>query len=153
MSKKDRLLENDGYIEDVLTKFNYGDLLTTSYFENLFGVRKEEMEFTYKFMVLKESLIDWGCILKAVLGQGYRILHPREIPAEVYNSYAKSSLKKIQKGMKILNSVDRTGLTDEEKQQFAGLDNCLAVMYKNNENTLLTAQALISDTKRKELGN
>jgi hypothetical protein len=153
MSKKDRLLENDGYIEDVLTRFNYGDLLSTSYFENLFGVKKEEMEFTYKFMVLKESLIDWGCILKAVLGQGYRILHPREIPAEVYNSYAKSSLKKIQKGMRILNSVDRSELTDEEKQQFAGLDKCLAIMYTNNENTLLTAQALISDTKRKELGN
>lgn len=153
MSKKDRLLENEGYIEDLLTRYNYGDLIRIGYFERLFGVNKDESEYVRKFAVLKESLIEWGVVLKSVLGEGYRILHPREVPAEVYRSYAQSGLRRFHRGIHILSKIDRQLLTAEEEEQVKALDKALGIMLKDGENTLLTAQALIGDTKRKELGN
>lgn len=153
IKKKDRRVENEGYMEDVMTRFYYGDLIRIEYLEKLFGNDKTEIEFGYKMGVLKDSLIEYGCILTAVIGQGYRILYPNEVANEVYRKYAKASLGRIGKGLKIMANIDRNMLTKEEKEQFESFEKIMSEMYRTNENTLLSAQALISDTKRKELGN
>lgn len=149
---KDRIKKVEGYIKDIITKFNYGDLITTEYLEHLLGIDREETEFMYLVGSLKNNLIEYGCILSSVLGQGYKILYPNEVPQEVYKKYAVQSLNRISKGLKIMSYVDRTMLTEDEKRQFENFENLLMVMYKDNENTLLNAQAILNDVKRKELG-
>lgn len=151
MSKKDRIQETDKYIENILTNFNYGDLINIRYLERLFGVNKEELEFSYKMGLLKENLIEFGCILSSVVGEGYKILFPNEVPQEVYRKYAKASLNRIGKGLKILANVDRSLLNETELRSYNEFEKMLSKIYRDNENSLLMAQALIGEVKRKEL--
>lgn len=151
MSKKDRIQETDEYTENILTNFNYGDLINIRYLEGLFGVNKEELEFRYKMGLLKENLIEFGCVLSLVLGEGYKILFPNEVPKEVYRKYAKASLNRIGKGLKILANVDRSLLNETELRNYNEFEKMLLKIYRDNENSLLMAQALIGEVKRKEL--
>lgn len=153
MSKRDRIQETDEYTEKILMNFNYGDLINFKYLERLFGVDKEEIEFGYKMKFLKENLIEFGCILTVVINEGYRILFPNEVPQEVYRKYAKTSLNRIGKGLKILANVDRGMLTEQELQNYNEFEKVLSKMYRENENTLLMTQALIGEVRRKELSN
>ena len=153
MSKRDRIQETDEYTEKILMNFNYGDLINFKYLERLFGVDKEELEFGYKMKFLKENLIEFGCILTVVINEGYRILFPNEVPQEVYRKYAKTSLNRIGKGLKILANVDRGMLTEQELQNYNEFEKVLSKMYRENENTLLMTQALIGEVRRKELSN
>lgn len=151
MSKKDRIQETDEYTENILINFNYGDLINIRYLERLFGVNKEELEFRYKMGLLKENLIEFGCVLSLVLGEGYKILFPNEVPKEVYRKYAKASLNRIGKGLKILANVDRSLLNETELRNYNEFEKMLLKIYRDNENSLLMAQALIGEVKRKEL--
>lgn len=151
MSKKDRIQETDEYTENILTNFNYGDLINIRYLERLFGVNKEELEFRYKMGFLKENLIEFGCILSVVIGEGYKILFPNEVPQEVYRKYAKASLNRIGKGLKVLANVDRSLLNETELRNYNEFEKMLSKIYRDNENSLLMTQALIGEVKRKEL--
>ena len=161
MSKKDRIQETDEYTENILTNFNYGDLINIRYLERLFGVNKEELEFRYKMGLLKENLIEFGCVLSLVLGEGYKILFPNEVSQEVYRKYAKASLNRIGKGLKVLanvdrsllneTNVDRSLLNETELRSYNEFEKMLLKIYRDNEDSLLMAQALIGEVKRKEL--
>lgn len=152
MAKIEREKKIDGYVEDILTKYNYGDIITLDYLERLFDVRRDDVEFGYLTVRLKNQLIEVGCILSNVLGEGYKILFPSEVPLEVYRRYAKSGVNRFKKGLYILNSVDKKMLTEEEKKQFDLFENTLASLTINSENTLLSAQAILGEVKMKELG-
>lgn len=151
MNKKDRIKETDIFVENILTHFNYGDLISIKYLERMFGTDKTELEFGYKMSVLREELIEFGCILSSVLGEGYKILFPNEVPQEVYRKYAKASLNRIGKGLKVLANVDRSLLNETELRNYNEFEKMLSKIYRDNENSLLMAQALIGEVKRKEL--
>ena len=61
-------------------------------------------------------------------------------------------MNRFKKGLYILNSVDKSMLTEEEKNQFDSFEKTLATLTMSSENTLLTAQAILGEVKMKELG-
>lgn len=152
MAKVEREKKIDSYVEDILAKYNYGDIITLDYLERLFDVRRDEVEFGYLTIRLKNQLIEVGCILSNIVGEGYKILFPSEVPLEVFRRYAKYGVNRFKKGLYILNSVDKSMLTEEEKNQFDSFEKTLATLTMSSENTLLTAQAILGEVKMKELG-
>lgn len=149
--RKDRREEIDNIIEYILTNFNYGDTITYRQLERIIGAEMEELKYVYTIGAVKNELIEYGCILTNVIGEGYRILFPNEVAKEVYKKCAKRSLGCLAKGLKMMEHIDRSVLNEEEKQQFEDMERLVAEMYRTSENSLLKAQLLIGETQRKRL--
>ena len=149
--KKDRKNEIEELAIDFMETHNFGDVVSYKYFERIFGVSKEEVEYYLKMKVLKEILSNFGCVLQNVLNEGYKIIEPKNIADFVYRKYAKTSLNRLKKGLKIMNVIDRNLLNDEEKKRHNDFEKVIAILCKDNENTLLSSQALLNATKQKEL--
>jgi hypothetical protein len=149
--RKDRREEVENIVEHILTNFNYGDTISFKSLERLLGYNAEEIQYKYLLTAVKNELMEYGCILTAVIGEGYRILFPNEVAKEVYRKCAKRSLGYLAKGLKMMENVDRNMLNDEEKRQFEDMEKLVAEMYMTNENSLLKAQFLIGETQRKRL--
>lgn len=139
-------------VEQILTTYDYGQTIQFSYLERIFGCEKEDIEFAYLTSAVKNELIEYGCILTTVLGEGYRILYPNEIAKEVYKKHIKASVNRLAKGLRIMQGIDQSYLTTEEKNQFDSMQNLLGEMYRTSENSLLQAQFLLGEAKKKELG-
>ena len=149
--KTDRKEEINNICEYILTHYNYGDVVTYHTLEKLVGFTREEIFFGYTMAQVKKELVEYGCVLSAVLGEGYRILLPNEIAKEVYKRYAKASLKKLGAGLKIMEHIDQDLLSEEERQQFNEIQKVVAGMYRSSENSLLQAQYILGNARRKEL--
>lgn len=151
--RQDRRIEMEEIAIQFMETHNFGDVVKYDYFERMFGTDKEEVEYYLKMKVLREVLADFGCILDSIMNKGYKIVEPRNIAGFVYRKYARTSLNRLQKGLKIMNSIDRSLLTEEEKEKHNEFEKILTTLCKDNENTLLTSQALLNATKQKELNN
>ena len=151
--KKDRKIEIEELALEFMQTHNFGDVVRYDYFERLFGNSKDEVEYYLKMKTLKDVLTEYGCILDNVMNEGYKIVEPKNIASFVYRRYAKTSLGRLEKGLRIMNSIDRSLLTEEEKKRHNDFEKVIAVLYKDTENTLLSSQALLNATKQKELGN
>lgn len=138
-------------LEEILSTKKYGDLLSYEYLERSLETERYEMDFAVKMAKLKNALIECGYVLSCILNEGYRILMPNEIADEVLNKYVKGSLKKIGKGIMIMQCTDVSTLTEAELNAFGTLQNALAIMYKDNENHILNAQAVLSAVKKQEI--
>lgn len=138
--------------EKILNTKTYGDVLSYSYLEHLLECDKETIEFTVKMAGVKELLIDYGFVLTNVIGIGYKILAPNEITTEVMKKCVKGSMKKIEKGMRIMNHTDVSYLTDKEKIEFDNFNRILEELYRYTEDSMFEAQAVLNATKLKELG-
>lgn len=149
--KKDRREEVERIVEYIITHYNYGDTIQHKQLERLIGAEQGELEYAYLLASVKNELITYGCVLTPVVNEGYRILYPNEIAREVYKKYAKSSLARLEKGLMIMSHIDTSTLTQEEKQQFDDIEKIVQKMRISSENSLLEAQFIIGDVKRKEL--
>ena len=149
--KKDRRAEINNMVEFIATNYNYGDIIGFPQLERLTGLSRDELGFAYLVLAVKRELIEYGCILTAVIGEGYRILKPNEVPKEVYKKYVRQGVNKFRLGLKIMENVDQTLLTEEEKAEFLAMNKIVDNLNRSSENHLLEAQVLLGDVKRKEL--
>lgn len=146
-------IDIDYAVEQILRTREYGDILSYEYLENLLEANREDMEFTIKLSKLKNILIECGYVLSCLINEGYKILMPNEIADEVMNKCVKSSLKKIDKGLKIMKYTDRRYLKEDELAVFEAFENTLNKMYRENENSILDMQVMLNSVKQKELGD
>lgn len=141
----------DGHVKTVLEQYTYGDIITFETLERLFGVDREESKFLVLLQSLKDELIRYGYILSSIMGEGYKILFPNEVPAEVYRKYGIQALNRLNKGTYILNCIDKTDLTQNEKDAFDSLDKCLQTLKIKAETDLLSIQGILFNKKVEEL--
>ena len=99
----------------------------------------------------KEALIEYGYVLKPVVNEGYKVLHPREITDYVTKKNLVSSLSKLEKGCRILHYTDRNELTDTEKERLQTLEKFILELHRDNENKILTIQFQLNEARAKEL--
>lgn len=107
-------------IEYILS-FKYGD---TIQFEKLAKILKfniedetEKRKFKNQMSRIKNFLIEYGYILKSVVGVGYYILKPQHISGYCYHTYIRRTLNLLEKSGKILKHVDTWSISNIRKQE------------------------------------
>lgn len=148
----DRSNQLERAVEYILKHHTYGDEIEYEELFRILGVEEDPYMFSVLMARVKYMLVEYGYVLKSVINVGYRILYPQEATNMVFNSYAKSSLKKLGNGIRILQHVDTSLLNESDKERLETLYATLNKMYISNENSLIETGALINITKRKELG-
>lgn len=148
---KDRKEEIKNLVEYILTNYTYGDMITYSILEDLTQKQIQNMDFHYVFESARQKLIEYGCVMISVIGEGWRILYPKEIPTEIYKRYILGGVNKFSRGLKVMNYIDQKQLTPQEKEQFINMQSLVTEILNNNQSYLLEAQLLLGEAKRKEL--
>ena len=84
-----------------------------------FSLQDEHQEkiFKRRMSKIKNTLIDYGYILKSVGGVGYYILKPNQISSFTFRNYIVKPQKAYEKAQRILNHVDKTKLNDTDKEE------------------------------------
>ena len=108
-------------IEYILSK-NYGDTLSYLELGKLLGYNAyDELELhKLKDIMshLKLILIDYGYILKTVVGIGYYILKPKQVSGYCYHTYIRKTESLLNKSERILNHVDKGELSAIRTQEY-----------------------------------
>jgi len=101
-------------IEYILNK-DYGETLSYNELGKLLGYNvNDELELhslKNQMSKIKNILIDYGYILKTVIGVGYYILKPKQISGYVYHAYIRKTEKILNKSDRILTHVDKSELS------------------------------------------
>lgn len=77
---------------------------------------------------VKNIIIDYGIVLKNVIGVGYYILKPKQISSYCYRTYVDKSEELLNKSERILKNVNKKELSDvrkKEHKEMSGLNNKL----------------------------
>ena len=102
-------------IEYILSK-PYGETLSYQELGKLLGYNiLDELEFhKLKDMMshIKNVLIDYGYILKTIIGVGYYILKPKQISGYCYHTYIRKTEKLLDKSERILSHIDQSELSE-----------------------------------------
>lgn len=138
MRKVKRVFEFNDIIEYFRSKnqgeqINYQELQSFTHY-NL----KDPLDFHYfKTNVMrrvKEGLIDYGMIIKAIPNVGYYILKSNQIQSYTYRTYIKRPLGQLNKAKRILDNTDLNGLkTDEVRRHKLTIQLDTDLIQKNTE--------------------
>lgn len=108
-------------IEYILDNYKYGQTIPDSELAKILGynITYTEQYKNYKvFMTkIKNELIMFNYILKAISGVGYYILRPEHIVGHCYNTYVKASQRKLDKSLEVSGHIDKTELSDGRKEE------------------------------------
>ena len=140
-----------GGVEIIIRDFSYEDIIPYQYLENLFDCDKNDMSFGLLMGFAKEALVEYGYVLKPIINEGYKVLHPREIADYVTRKNLVSSLNKLEKGCKILHYADKKQLNKAEKERLEKLEKFILELHHDNENKILTIQYQLNEARAKEL--
>jgi len=79
---------------------------------------KEKSKFQSTMSRVKNFLIDYGYVLKSIIGVGYYILKPKQISGYCYHTYIKRTENLLNKSGRILNHVAQSELSDIRKEEY-----------------------------------
>lgn len=100
---------------------SYGETLTYKELGKFFNfnVDNEDDLLYLKFQMrdIKNVLIDYGYVLKTVVGIGYYILKPKQISGYCYHAYIRKTEKLLNKSDRILAHVDKSELSETRTQE------------------------------------
>ena len=82
---------------------------------------KELKKFKSQMIKIKDILINYGYILKTIVGVGYYILKPKQISGYCYHTYIRRTENLLNKSKRILNHVAQNELSDIRKQEYANV--------------------------------
>ena len=146
-----RINQVEDACKEITRKFKYNSIISYEYIEKLLGVDRYDYRFTFIFSSIKEALVEYGFILKPLINEGYMVLHPRDVADYVMKKNVILPFNKLQKGLKILNYVDRKELNDLEKDRLDNLYVSLSSLKTENENKILNIQLQLNEARAKEL--
>lgn len=108
-------------IEYILDK-NYGDTIGFISLANLLHYNIDDEKECKKFKLMmsriRNILIDYGYVLKSIVGVGYYILKPKQISGYCYHTYIKKTENLLNKSDRILNHVAQSELSEQRKQEY-----------------------------------
>lgn len=126
-------------IEFILNK-KYGETLYLTDLEKIMGYNindeKELKKFKSQMGKVKNFLINYGYILKPVIGVGYFILKPQHIPNHCYRTYVTKSQRMLDKSLKILDHTDKTKLTQPRLEELTNMANLNNQLIESMQNTI-----------------
>lgn len=145
---KKKVFESDNIIEYFKFKkqgeqINYDELQQFTHY-NL----KDVLEFHYfktnTMRRVKEGLIDYGIIIKAIPNIGYYILKSNQVSSYTYRTYIKKPLKQLNKAERILNNTETKSLTVGELGKY----NLTMAL---NQDLMAANDKVLNSNKYKEL--
>lgn len=145
---KKKVFESDNIIEYFKFKkqgeqINYDELQQFTHYD-----LKNVLEFHYfktnTMRRVKEGLIDYGIIIKAIPNIGYYILKSNQVSSYTYRTYIKKPLKQLNKAERILNSTETKSLTVGELGKY----NLTMAL---NQDLMAANDKVLNSNKYKEL--
>lgn len=107
-------------IEHIRSK-DYGDTIQYSELSEIFRlnleIEEDKKQLKYIMSKVKNTLIDYGYVLRNITGIGYYILKPKEISSYTYRTYIVKPANLYNKANRILDRVDKTMLNKIRKQE------------------------------------
>lgn len=107
--------------EYILSK-NYGDILEHKTLANMFEIElltdKDWHRFSNRMTRIKNIMIDYGIVLKNVVGIGYYILKPKQISSYCYRTYVDKSKILLNKSERILKNINQKELSEVRKKEY-----------------------------------
>ena len=79
---------------------------------------------------IKNYLIDRGYVLKSIVGVGYYIMKPKQIPNYVYRTYTLRTLRLIEKQDRILAHTPISDLSELRQKENAEIKQLTKVTYE-----------------------
>lgn len=145
---KKKVFESDNIIEYFKFKkqgeqINYDELQQFTHYD-----LKNVLEFHYfktnTMRRVKEGLIDYGMIIKAIPNIGYYILKSNQVSSYTYRTYIKKPLKQLNKAERILNNTETKSLTVGELGKY----NLTMAL---NQDLMAANDKVLNSNKYKEL--
>jgi len=107
-------------VEFILSK-NYGDTITNTEASKIlkYNIYDETELKKYKNTMcrVKNFLIDYGYVLKSIVGIGYYILKPKQISGYCYHTYVLRTENLLNKSARILSHVDTSELSENRMEE------------------------------------
>ena len=96
-----------------------------------FSITNEQEERRFKSTMgrVKNILIDYGFILKTIVGVGYYVLKPKHISSYCYRTYIDRTKRLLEKSERILSHVDKTELSEIRKQEHQQMSDLNREIY------------------------
>jgi len=108
-------------IEHILDK-NYGDTIGFISLANLLHYNIDDEKECKKFKLMmsrvRNILIDYGYVLKSIVGVGYYILKPKQISGYCYHTYIRKTENLLNKSGRILSHVAKSELSEIRKEEY-----------------------------------
>ena len=108
-------------VEYILEK-DYGETISFNVLGKMLNYNiYDEVEFQRLRALMakiKNFLIDYGYVLKPVVGIGYYILKPKQISGYCYHTYIRKTTSLLDKSNRILTHTEKDILSDERKEEY-----------------------------------
>lgn len=121
------------FIQCVVEK-GYGQTISLSETGKLLGYNIEDEHELKKMKStlarVKNYLIDRGYVLKSIVGVGYYIMKPKQIPNYVYRTYTLRTLRLIEKQDRILAHTPISDLSVARQTENAQIKDLTKVTYE-----------------------
>lgn len=95
---------------------------------------------------VKNILIDYGIVIKAIRNEGYYILKSNQVQSYTYRTYIRNPLKQLQKSKKILENTNMKKLNNNESIKHA-------LTLELNDELLKTNNTILVSDKYKNLND
>lgn len=129
-------------IQYILDK-KYGDTLYNQDLAKMFGFNLEDAKENDRFHMqmgkIKNILIDYGYVLKTIIGVGYYILKPKQISGYCYHTYIRKTENLLGKSAKILVHTEISELSEIRKEEYNNIcdlnidtSNAIATTIENS---------------------
>ena len=108
-------------IEFVLEK-DYGETISFNTLANILHYNIDDELECKKFKTMmcriRNFLIDYGYVLKNIVGVGYYILKPKQISGYCYHTYIRKTENLLNKSGRILSHVAKSELSEIRKEEY-----------------------------------
>ena len=99
----------------------YGDIVDFKNLAKMFEIdlieESDWKKLQNRMKQVKNILVDYGIVLKNVIGVGYYILKPKQISSYCYRTYVEKSKNLLDKSERILKNVDKKELSEVRKKE------------------------------------
>lgn len=136
--------ENMQVLIEHILECNYGETVPLSLCAKTLGYNIDNDEEFKKFQSamarVRDTLIDFGYVLKSISGIGYYILKPKQIASHCYRSYVKRSARILSKSERILEHTAQSELSEIRQEEFDNFKKLNDELIEKIDNTILKSR-------------
>ena len=112
---------------DYVLSQDCGNVIPYDILSEMFGRKlnseKEWKTLTNRMRQVKSIMVNYGIVLKNVIGVGYYILKPKQISSYCYRTYIEKSQKLLNRSQKILNNIDKKELSEIRQKEYTEMNS------------------------------
>ena len=112
---------------DYVLSQDYGNVIPYDILSEMFGIKlnseKEWKTLTNRMRQVKSIMVNYGIVLKNVIGVGYYILKPKQISSYCYRTYIEKSQTLLNRSQKILNNIDKKELSEIRQKEYKEINS------------------------------